>query len=88
MDVSEQNQTHHMLKLFSANTRSLKGKTEELSSETSSFDIVCLTETHIDPTIPDHQIFDYNHKTIYRKDRNLHGGGVLIAINESFRSEQ
>ena len=74
--------------MFTANTRSLKGKTEELTTETYDFDIVCLTETHIDSSIYSHQIFDYNNKNIYRKDRNLHGGGVLIAISDSFISKK
>ena len=76
------------ISIFSANTRSLKGKTEELSSETHDYEIVCLTETHIDSSIPDHQIFDYNNKIIYRNDRNIHGGGVLIAINNDLVSSQ
>ena len=79
---------HDSVKIFSANTRSLKGKTEEISNETFDYDIVCLTETHIDNTIQDHQIFDYNNKIIYRKDRNIYGGGVLIAVSESFTSKQ
>lgn len=78
--------SNNNLKLFLANTRSLKGKTEELSTETYKFEIICLTETHIDPTFPNHQIFDYNNKTIYRHDRNIFGGGVLIAVNENLNS--
>jgi len=56
----------HQLKNIdpSINTRSLKGKTIELSSVTSNADIVCITETHIEDTIKNHQIFDYNSKLI------------------------
>lgn len=64
--------THDSINIFSAHTTSLK---------------VCLTETHIDCTIQNNQIFDYNHKPIDRNDRKIHGGGVLIAINESFTSK-
>ena len=49
--------------------------------------MVCLSETHLDQTIPNHPIFDYCNKTIWRKDRNLHGGGVLIAVNDSIPAE-
>jgi len=66
------------------NTRFLKGKTIELSEVTSNADIVCITETHIDDTIKNHQIFDYNSKLIYRNDRNISGGGVLIAVDHKF----
>ena len=78
---------HDNVKIYSANTKSLKGKTEEISNETFDYDIVCLTETHIDNTIQDHQIFDYNNKILYRKDRNIYRG-VLIAGSESFTSKQ
>ena len=71
---------HDSINIFSANTRSLKGKTEEISNETLDYDIKCLTETHIHKTIQNHQIFDYNNKIIYRKDRNIYGG-VLIAVS-------
>ena len=68
------------INIFSANTRSLKGKTEEISNETFDYDIKCLTEIHIHNTIQNHQIFDYKNKIIYRKDRNIYGG-VLIAVS-------
>ena len=70
------------------NARSLKGKTIELSAITYNSDIVCITETHINETIKNHQIFDYSSKLIYRKDRNIHGGGVLIAVNEELLSTE
>lgn len=69
-----------------ANTRSLKGKKEELCAETYNYDIVCLTEIHIDSNIYNYQISDYNNKSIYRKERTLHSGGVLIAVNENLNS--
>ena len=70
------------LTVFTANTRSLKGKTAELSLLTFDYDVVCLTETHIDRTIYDNEIFDYANKHIYRKDRMLGGKGVLVAVNK------
>lgn len=42
---------------------------------------MCFTETHLDDVIPNASIFECDNKTIYRKDRNTHGGGVMIAIN-------
>jgi len=70
------------------NTRSLQGKTIELSSVTSNADIVCITETHIDDTIKDHHIFDYNSKLIYANDRNISGGRVLIAVDHKFPTSE
>jgi hypothetical protein len=60
----------------------MKGKLTEIQAVSSSYDILCFTETHLDPTISDEYVLDSNHKTIYRKDRDIHGGGVLIAINK------
>jgi hypothetical protein len=42
--------------------------------------IVIGTETWIDPTVTDNQIFPPSYK-LYRKDSNMQGGGVLIAIS-------
>jgi len=83
-----QAQLQHCINLFSANTRSLKGKTEELSAQCCQYEIICLTETHLDPTFPNHQIFDFTGKCIYRKDRTLHGGGVLVAVDDTVNSQQ
>jgi hypothetical protein len=46
-------------------------------------DVIIATETWLDPTITNRQIFPPNYN-IYRKDRkgNKTGGGVLIAIND------
>ena len=81
-------QLNDSLKIFATNIRSAKGKTEELSADTHDYDVICLTETHLDHTIFDHQIFDYQNKIIFRKDRDVHGGRVLLAINDGISVEQ
>ena len=48
-------------------------------------DIVCLTETKLDPSIPSNLIFPNSEKCVYRKDRNINGGGVLIAIKKNIK---
>jgi exonuclease III len=46
----------------------------------NSFDVITLSETWLDDTIPDDMIAldDY---TIFRRDRNRHGGGVMAYVN-------
>jgi len=66
----------------------IKSATEELSADTHDYDIICLTETHLDHTIFDHQIFHYQNKIIFRKDQDVHGGGGLLAINDVISVEQ
>lgn len=73
------------LALFLANSRSIKGKTAEVQFITSEYDIVCLVETHIDDTINNCDILSSQSKTIFRWDRNIHGGGVLIAAANSLQ---
>jgi hypothetical protein len=46
--------------------------------------IIC-TETWVDPSITNNQIFLDEYK-LYRKDRLTTGGGVLIAINKEYLS--
>ena len=63
----------------------MKGKTTDLKCLSQNYDIICLTETHLDDTFADSQIFNTDDKRIYRKDRNIHGGGVLIAVNSQIK---
>ena len=44
-----------------------------------------ITETFLDSTIATSEIFSSNY-TVYRLDRNCHGGGVLIAVLEAVDS--
>lgn len=67
LQSAKSGQRLNSLKIKCMNTRSLKGKTIELSAETYDANIVCLTETHIDSSIMNHQIFDYQCKQMFRK---------------------
>ena len=49
-------------------------------------DVIFCTETWIDSSISDNQIFPDNYN-IYRKDRKITGGEVMIAINKEYLSE-
>lgn len=48
-------------------------------------DIIMVTETYLDSEIADCEIVPANY-TLYRQDRNRHGGGVLIAVSNKFTS--
>lgn len=69
------------MKALLLNARSIKGKLTELQALSFDYDLICITETHLDPSFPNSLIFDSTDKVIYRVDRNLNGGGVLIALN-------
>ena len=50
-----------------------------------SFDIICACENWLSDFVYDHEVLPTNY-VIYRKDRPSRGGGVLIAISNSFHS--
>ena len=83
----QKNTADYDMRLLSLNARSLRGKIPEFHAiiDEHKPDIVCVTETHLDATIATYEIFpsDYN---VYRKDRNLCGGGVAIAVKNNFAS--
>ena len=68
-----------------SNVRSIKGKLVELNALASEYPILCLTETHLDSTISSSELLDsIDKKHVHRNDRNLRGGGVMIAMPEDF----
>lgn len=75
------------LKMVLGNIRSIKGKLNEVQVLSFQHDILCLTETHIDSTFTNDELIDSSNKTIYRNDRNIHGGGVLIAVKPSMSQQ-
>ena len=77
----------NLLSVFYTNARSIASKRSFLNLEVASnvYDINFLTETHLDNTITDGEIFPQG-CTVFRCDRELHGrhgGGILIAIGDS-----
>ena len=70
--------TLRLLNLNLQCSRSKKPEVENLVGSTNP-DIIIATETWLDPTIGDNEVLPDDFKT-FRKDRNRHGGGVLIAV--------
>ena len=64
------------------NSNSVVGKLNDIKCyvETYKPDLISITETKLGPHIDDNELFGDNF-TVWRNDRNCHGGGVLIAIN-------
>ena len=81
------NQTNSLggLKLISLNINSIRGKKLDLLAflDVHNPHIVAIQETQIDSSIATSELFPetcpYN---IFRKDRNLHGGGVMLLIHK------
>lgn len=79
------NNYNSMISCCYLNTRSLVNKLSIFQSYiySSDFDVICLTETWLSESIFDQEILPINYN-IYRKDRHSGGGGVLIAIKDTF----
>ena len=72
------------LKILSLNVRSLLPKFDEFCLVCASLspDIICVSETWLSQDIPDNEIALINYQ-LFRKDRNRHGGGVLLYIHSN-----
>ena len=52
------------------------------------FDILLITETKLDSTFPETQFLIPGFSKLFRKDRNRHGGGLLLYIREDIPSKE
>ncbi|CAC5406308.1 unnamed protein product [Mytilus coruscus] len=75
------------VKMLTVNFQSIKSKQGLVTNlvESTKPYIVLGTETWIDSSVKDNQIFPPNYN-FYRNDRNMKGDGVLIAINNDHLS--
>ena len=66
------------------NARSVVNKSAFLEADVYSrnFDIIAVTETHLDDSIGSSELFPQSYR-VFRRDRNRRGGGVLVAVNEN-----
>ena len=69
------------------NVHSLLPKIDEVRHLVNSLNIHCLSvnETFLDSSIFDHEISIHNY-SLFRKDRNRHGGGVALYVQNTFNS--
>lgn len=74
------------MQTFYTNARSIVNKVNllELEMYQRRYDLIVPTETHLDHSILDSEIFP-SHFTVFRKDRKINGrhdGGVLIVVRD------
>lgn len=77
------------LKVCHFNAQSLFPKIDEFKDvfSSNSVDVVCISETWLQPHVTD-QLISLSNFKIYRNDRNSRGGGVAIYINKSLKSRK
>lgn len=79
------------IRIMTVNCRSLQSQRKRMQLqeliETHKPDIIAGTESHLDSSITTSETFPNNYQ-IFRKDRNIHGGGVFLAVNNTFIATQ
>ena len=68
----------NVLSIYHSNIRSLRYKVNSISNLIEEFNIVCFTETHLNNQITDDDVAISGFDIPVRKDRNSHGGGIII----------
>ena len=73
------------IRILNINFQSIRNKQGELINliDSTKPDVIFGTETWLDPSIKDEHFFQEGYN-IYRNDRNLIGGGVLIAVKDTY----
>ena len=72
------------LSVLHLNIRSIRNKIDFLIDNFTDFEVACFSETHLDMTISSEALSISNSfSNPYRKDRNMHGGGLLMYINSN-----
>ena len=69
------------LAIFQLNIRSLRNKISYLSTLASEYDIICITETHLDASVPNSDLLIDGYNEPLRLDRTAHGGGIAVYIS-------
>ena len=77
------------LRVAVLNANSVKGKRAELAAlcDTTNPNIIIIAETKIDSSVSTSEFLPKSH-TAFRKDRTYHGGGVLVAVRNTFTAEE
>ena len=83
LDVEQNPGPASELSVFNWNVRSIRNKLDTLADLAVDYNILCLTETHLDDNICTNDLLLDYFSEPYRKDRNFAGGGILVYCSES-----
>ena len=89
MNSTPRNRPRLAFSFFYSNVRSIKNKVIELCTSVSiqNVDIICLSETWLTPDFANGSL-NLSNYTIFRKDRDHRGGGVLIATKSTLKAHE
>ena len=76
--------TDNAVSILHLNVRSIRNKIKYIQDNFTALDILCFSETHLDLNVSsDLLCISNSYSKPYRKDRNCHGGGILMYINSN-----
>lgn len=80
----------HKLSAVHLNVQSLTSgvKLSQIAIELDKYDVIALTETWLDNTIPDSEVRMDAYLPPFRRDRNRHGGGVAVYVSEKLVAQR
>ena len=71
------------------NSNSISNKLDDIRITIADFvDILVITESKLDQSFPDSQFFINRFSKLFRKDRNRHGGRLLMYIKEDIPQKE
>jgi len=70
---SSESDSNRILNILNSNIRCLRNKLNDLEALVDDIDILCLTETHLDPSVPDSELVLDDFNILFRNDRNMFG---------------
>ena len=88
--LCKQKENNHNRLFFSTlNVNSIPNELDDIRITISDFvDILVITESKLDRSFPDSQVFINRFSKPVRKDRNKHGGGLLMYIKEDIPQKE
>ena len=84
--IRQNNNTMQMtsMKLAHSNINSIRNKIDDIASELSDYEIICISETKLNDSILTSNLMLNTYNTPIRKDRNHNdGGGLIIYIKNN-----
>ena len=76
------------LSIFHINIRSIRNKLSYLCDIGSDYDVICVTESHLDNNVDSAELSIEGYSSPFRKDRNAHGGGVLVYVSNQLMAKR
>ncbi|KAK3082416.1 hypothetical protein FSP39_020964 [Pinctada imbricata] len=78
---------YEFLSIFHLNIRSLRSKISYLEDIANDYDVICVTESHLDNVVSDDEISIDGYQ-LFRRDRSSHGGGVAVYVSDKLHVQR